>query len=130
MKALTTILMLCLPVAAMGEIFACTSTYGVAINEDSIVAQGIPNQSWIVDTRRGVRVPAENNGEVRKDYIGECKVSSVSVAMNVWCSAKDLQFPSTAHLIEVDKLTTGEITFKASMYLGFNASYAGTCIEI
>ena len=75
-----------------------------------------------------MRVPASNSDGVGKDYVGECEVSSISAAQNVWCAAKDSY--STKHLIEVDKLTTGEIIFKASRYLGFNASYSGKCIEI
>ena len=126
MRILTTILMLCLPMAAMGETFACTSTYGALINGDGIVIQGSDNLSYVVDTRRGLRVPTLDG--VSQDYIGECEVSSIQNALNAFCTAQIRVF---RHSIEVNKLTTGEIKFVSSSYFNsINGAYAGTCIEL
>lgn len=126
MKALTSILMLCLPMAAMGETFFCTSSYGAVIDEVGLIAQGNQGMhSWLVDTRLGVKVP-DNDG-VTQDYFGKCEVSRTE-AVYVFCSAREIPF---SHSIEVNKLTTGEIVFVASRYLvSTNASYSGKCTEI
>ena len=126
------ILMLCLPVAAMGEIFSCTSTYGALIQDDGITVQNLANVSYVVDTRRGLRVPSVDG--LSKEYIGECEVTRARNAMgqealSAFCTAKE-NF-GFIHMIAVNKLTTGEIKFASSRYLtAANGAYAGKCVEI
>lgn len=121
------IVMLCLPMAAMGEIFSCTSTYGAAVNRDGLFAADIPRQSWVVDTSRGVR--ASRAGVVDEDYLGECEVVSYQGEVReAWCSAE--QGVLTKIHIQINRTNTGPINFLASTFNVYNFSYAGTCTEI
>ena len=65
------------------------------------------------DTRRGFRVPKP--GGVSQDCIGKYEVRRLDQnTMNVFCTAQENY--AFRHSIEVDKRTTGEITFASSSY--------------
>jgi hypothetical protein len=113
---------------AQAEIFSCTSTYGAAITPDTVLNAPIPNQSWIADTTRGLRVPGENN--VVKDYAGECEVTYRSeTSLSAACLVTGLRLVDEAHTIKIDKLPSG-IFFYASILNIASMAYAGTCTEI
>lgn len=108
------------------EIYSCTSTYGAAIDNDSLVRDGLPTRTWIADTRRGLRVSGENIAA--SDYSGNCDViARIENASTTICTKSDL---SIFRVIKIEKRTTGEITFKASNLDIFNFSYTGFCTEI
>jgi hypothetical protein len=113
------------------EIYSCTSTYGATIGADSLLKDGLSARTWIADTRRGLRISGQD--EAAGDYSGECKIvaSKDNVSTTVCTTFESGLFESgNFGVIKIEKLTTGQITFKAAALSHFNFAYAGFCTEI
>ena len=124
MRTVTTILLLCLPMTAMGETYVCTSTVG-KVTDEKIGFFSPPSQTWVADIERGLRV---TSGEgVDEDYIGECEATfSASLGMFIFCKAEK---GSNDHVIRIRE-TASEITFMASLFTAYLASYVGKCTRV
>lgn len=121
MKALTSILMLCLPVAAMGEIYVCRSeSSSVAISPDSRFFSGdLELTDFIVDTESGIRTLTDES-----TYLGECKTPEGFTA--IACS-----YENTISSIQVyiDNISY-TFTYSAHLYGSYVRSFWGKCTEI
>ena len=123
MRTVTTILLLCLPMAAMGETYVCTSTVGKVIDEE-IGFVSPSGKTWVADIERGLRV---TSGEgVDEDYIGGCESTFSSLGLFILCKADK---GSNTHVIKIRE-TVSEITFMASLFTAYLASYVGKCTRV
>jgi hypothetical protein len=116
------------------EIFSCTSTYGATIGADSLLKDGLSARTWIADTRRGLRISGQD--EAAGDYSGECKIvaskDNVSTTVCTTFESGESGFFESGNfeVIKIEKLTTGQIAFKAAAFSHYNFAYAGFCTEI
>ena len=117
--------------AIQAEIFSCTSTYGATIGADSLLKDGLSARTWIADTRRGLRISGKN--EAAGDYSGECEViAGVDNESTTICTTFESGIFESGNfgVIKIEKLTTGQITFKAAALSHYNFAYVGFCTEI
>ena len=107
-----------------GEIYVCTSSVG-KVTDEKIGCANPPSKTWVADIERGLRV---TTGEgVDEDYIGECETTfSSSLGLFIFCKAEK---GSNTHVIRIRE-TASEITFMASLFTAYLASYVGKCTRV
>lgn len=121
MKALTTILMLCLPVAAMGEIYVCSSeSYSILSKSTySVLTNEVDLTDYVVNMESGFRELTDDSS-----YIGECLIPEGSTA--IVCSYEN-RFSAMQFYIHRSELT---FSYSQHLYGESVRSYFGKCTEI
>lgn len=134
MKAFTAILMLCLPMAAMGETFVCKAEKFSRLSEQQERARANSSRELIVDTEKGMRLFAEGTA-----YYGSCQRSSGNRGTNevfvdlLVCADENYNDVTYIKLILDFKDRTFTETYQTTQAVGIGhmvQSYWGRCVEI
>lgn len=119
------IVMLCLPVAAMGEIYVCTTENSAFLSDSGANANNSSSgNGWVVDTNLGFRkLKVEGTTDYRgTDYRGKCQESEYRIV----CDYED---GITLENILLD-LSEGSYTYSQHSMGGTLFSSFGTCTKL
>ena len=118
MRMLTTILMLCLPMAAMGETFICETESSVYLSQsiNNMFTENLTD--WIVDTDSGFRRQVRTSDPL---YVGECEQSEIFI----FCSFEHFGGNSYISIL----ISDGSFSYSGHSTVGIDSEY-GHCTEI
>ena len=122
MKAFTAILMICLPVAAMGETYVCRTESSSILSSGTrgvLTSTDVDLTDYVVDMESGFRALADTS-----NYRGECQAQERS--LTIACSYSD---PLSAMQIYID-LGDLAFTYSSHVYGDSVRTSFGTCIEL
>ena len=127
MRILTTILMLCLPTAAMGETFMCRTEVSTSTSDGRNTVH-LPEVSfdYVLDSEKGIRAFSK---DMDFDYRGSCQ----STRGLFICSHEDEERGVSEQIIltlEVGIFTRASQNYEAGIMGPLVASGWGRCIEI
>ena len=121
MRLLTTILILCLPVAAMGETYVCEAEQVSFISKEVNFARAGQEDPLALDLDKGSRTIKEGSG-----YIGSCEKSGGEL---ICLADYDLDYIQRIILTLDDLIYTNIVQYSLKEHQGVLASY-GSCVEL
>lgn len=121
MRILTTLIMLCLPMTAMGEIYVCSSEKYATLSDLLSFARTRETKltDYVVDTESGFRALTDD-----ASYRGECQTAETSTT--IVCSYEDGLSAMQVYIDRSDLI----FTYSQHLYGGSVRSYFGKCTEI